>query len=189
MEKLHAKAPEARFVSAAEVARLLEGCLAHVHQPATVPLPTAARVLAQNASQQTATNRVASLFRRFRQVGPLVRVRPLMIAAAVAVVVGLASLGLMALLHERGGPQQDSGTARQTAGLPGTVLPQKPPTSAANLPAPVWRDEIMQKILESEREVERLEEETRQPWTGDQPSGRAGSLPAQKKSNEKGTGK
>jgi hypothetical protein len=189
VEKLHAKAPEARFASAAVVARLLEGCLAHVHQPATVPLPTAARVLAQDATPQTATDRVASLFRRFRQVGTSVRVRPFMIAAAAAVVVGLASLGLVALLHERGGPQQNSGTAEQTAGLPGAVSLQKAPKSAANPPAPVWRDEITQEILESEREVERLEEETRRPWADDQPSGRAGTLPASNEIKEKGPSK
>jgi serine/threonine-protein kinase len=39
IEKLHAKAPEHRFQSAAEVADLLGNCLAHVQQPRTNPLP------------------------------------------------------------------------------------------------------------------------------------------------------
>ncbi len=39
IEKLHAKAPEHRFQSAAEVAELLGGCLAHVQQPQAHPLP------------------------------------------------------------------------------------------------------------------------------------------------------
>jgi serine/threonine protein kinase len=39
IEKLHAKAPEQRFQSAFEVADLLGGCLAHVQQPHTHPLP------------------------------------------------------------------------------------------------------------------------------------------------------
>src|SRR5262249_7910209 len=36
--RLHAKEPAERFATAAEVAELLGGCLAHVQQPATVPL-------------------------------------------------------------------------------------------------------------------------------------------------------
>ena len=37
--RLHAKNPAERFASAREVAQLLEGCLAHWQQPASVPLP------------------------------------------------------------------------------------------------------------------------------------------------------
>jgi serine/threonine protein kinase len=39
VRRLHAKAPHDRFQTPAEVADLLEQCLAHVQQPATVPLP------------------------------------------------------------------------------------------------------------------------------------------------------
>lgn len=39
VQKLLAKIPADRFASAIEVAQILEGCLAHVQQPATVPLP------------------------------------------------------------------------------------------------------------------------------------------------------
>src|SRR5207248_1492604 len=44
IDKLLAKEPADRFASAAEVAGLLEQCLAHVQQPSAVPLPEACRV-------------------------------------------------------------------------------------------------------------------------------------------------
>jgi serine/threonine protein kinase len=43
--RLHAKDPAERFPSAEEVARLLQQCLAHVQQPATVPLPADCNLL------------------------------------------------------------------------------------------------------------------------------------------------
>ncbi len=47
--RLMAKQPEERFASAADVAQLLEECLAHVQQPTVTPLPDS---LAQTAPQQ-----------------------------------------------------------------------------------------------------------------------------------------
>ncbi|HEY2413994.1 MAG TPA: serine/threonine-protein kinase [Pirellulaceae bacterium] len=44
IDKLLAKDPSHRFASAAEAAATIEQCLAHVQQPATVPLPEACRV-------------------------------------------------------------------------------------------------------------------------------------------------
>lgn len=41
--RLHAKSPEQRFHSAGELHELLVGCLAHVQQPQTVPLPDRCR--------------------------------------------------------------------------------------------------------------------------------------------------
>ncbi len=46
VERLMAKRPDDRFQSAAQVAELLEGCLAHVQQPTAIPLPTAVASLA-----------------------------------------------------------------------------------------------------------------------------------------------
>jgi serine/threonine protein kinase len=46
IERLMAKRPDGRFESAAQVAELLEGCLAHVQQPAAIPLPASITTLA-----------------------------------------------------------------------------------------------------------------------------------------------
>ncbi|MCP4169836.1 MAG: serine/threonine protein kinase [Fuerstiella sp.] len=46
VHRLLAKQPEHRYTSASEVARVLEGCLAHLQQPATVPLPECCRAVA-----------------------------------------------------------------------------------------------------------------------------------------------
>jgi serine/threonine protein kinase len=46
IERLMAKRPDNRFESAAQVAELLEGCLAHVQQPAAMPLPELVAALA-----------------------------------------------------------------------------------------------------------------------------------------------
>jgi serine/threonine-protein kinase len=57
VRKLHAKDPTQRFQSAAEVADLLEGCLAHLQQPAGNPLPTVAADLGRQLSGPGQSNR------------------------------------------------------------------------------------------------------------------------------------
>lgn len=52
IERLMAKRSVDRFESAAQVAELLEGCLAHVQQPAVVQLPKAVTALAPNRSRR-----------------------------------------------------------------------------------------------------------------------------------------
>jgi serine/threonine-protein kinase len=51
INKLHAKSPDERFQSAAEVADLLSRCLAHVQEPLNVPLP--AELIVKPANRDT----------------------------------------------------------------------------------------------------------------------------------------
>lgn len=50
-DKLHAKSPDERYQSAAEIAELLGQCLAHVQQPESQPLPTCVAKLAQSSNE------------------------------------------------------------------------------------------------------------------------------------------
>jgi serine/threonine protein kinase len=53
IERLMAKRPEDRFESAAQVSELLEGCLAHVQQPAAIPLPAGVQALAAQSKRRS----------------------------------------------------------------------------------------------------------------------------------------
>jgi hypothetical protein len=69
--RLLAKDPAARFQGAAEVAGLLEGCLAHVRQPAAVPAPEPAPAAAQSGPGPADTQVLTRGSRRLpRRVGP-----------------------------------------------------------------------------------------------------------------------
>lgn len=54
IRRLHAKAANERFASAAEVATLLAKCLAHVQQPVAVPLPKECVLMSQDPSNSPA---------------------------------------------------------------------------------------------------------------------------------------
>lgn len=49
VNRLHSKSPNDRPASACEVAELLQGCLAHVQQPTTTPMPAGVQALAAHA--------------------------------------------------------------------------------------------------------------------------------------------
>ena len=61
IQKLQAKSPEDRFQTAAEVAELLEECLAHVQQPTAVRLPAECRVPPSDAKLSVVTRGQAVL--------------------------------------------------------------------------------------------------------------------------------
>lgn len=52
ISRLLSRSPDDRYSSADEVAKLLEGCLAHLQQPATTPLPSALKECAVEFKQQ-----------------------------------------------------------------------------------------------------------------------------------------
>jgi hypothetical protein len=83
VERLLARDPGARFSGAAEVAEILNGCLAHLQQPDSVPLPAAVRGVRPGSRR---------LGRR----------------SAVGVLL-LLGLGTAALLYEFGGPRHQAG--------------------------------------------------------------------------------
>ena len=95
IERLMAKRPEDRFESAAQVAVLLEGCLAHVQQPATIPLPVGVQALAARALQQSSTtsnpNHIKVTRQRIPSIGKSI--------AATASAVTLLFLGIMIVLQ------------------------------------------------------------------------------------------
>lgn len=68
IERLMTKRPEDRFDSAAQVAELLEGCLAHVQQPAVISLPVGVQALAAQAelraSEIPKPNRLKAIHQR-----------------------------------------------------------------------------------------------------------------------------
>jgi serine/threonine protein kinase len=155
VEKLHAKSPDARFASADEVAQLLEGCLAHLQQPATVPLPAAATAITRHASNQSPFARVSS----YRAIG-----------LAISLAVGVAVVGPFAFRTRQGVQEPQQKSTR-------TMAP------------PAWQDEITTDILESEREIGRLEQESSPLWLNPQPTSAGPESPKQTETQAQGTNK
>ncbi|MEX2317002.1 MAG: protein kinase [Pirellulales bacterium] len=87
VERLLAKDPSRRFGSAAEVSDLLGECLAHVQQPASVPLPSA---IADSASRRSGRPPF------FRRKGPLT-------------MLGAFGIGLFAIMWQLAGPPEIAG--------------------------------------------------------------------------------
>jgi len=125
---LHAKTPVARFAAADELADLLEQCLAHLHQPGSVPLPEGVAVLARDVPHTTASRdaeparRTSALGRslaRFRRretprtTTPTRRPshRPLLVAAIAAAILVLAAIaGNIRSIPPHGRSRSPSGT-------------------------------------------------------------------------------
>ena len=133
VQKLLAKSPADRFTSAAEVAELLEQCLAHLNDPAVVPLPAAARVMSRRANR-------------------LRRNVILSIAAGTALVL-LVVLGFTARSFWSTTPAATEGD-RPSSGQPSTA---QTPVSKELLR---WDDDVAQGLAELEQDTLRIEVES-----------------------------
>jgi serine/threonine-protein kinase len=111
--KLHAKDPAQRFQSAAEVADLLERCLAHVQQPDRHPLPR----LAEELGRRVPSSRPRRRFDHWRPV-----------TAAVA----MSALCGALLLHLLPSTEQDTAIPQQ----------QEPPGALAKYDGPTSLDDL-----------------------------------------------
>jgi serine/threonine protein kinase/tetratricopeptide (TPR) repeat protein len=83
--KLHAKEPADRFQSAKEVAELLSQHLAHLQQPAVVPLPSRVADIEVLAALRTPTKPAVKALRKWRK-------RRLLIEVSVLLALGIAAL-------------------------------------------------------------------------------------------------
>jgi serine/threonine protein kinase len=97
--RLLAKDPAQRFQSAAEVARLLEGYLAHLRQPATVPAPQLPPLPAVPGSQPEGEEKRPAPPPRLRGSRPWVLTRSGVLAGCLVLVcLGLVALGAVSQL-------------------------------------------------------------------------------------------
>ena len=129
--RLLAKEPSQRFESAAEVAALLEQCLAHVQQPATIALPEA--LLAGG--------------KRLK--------RSLAAAAGIALVIA-GALAALQLAPQDAPPRRAGGVSPPVE--PGPVAATA--ATAATQKAPSWHDPIAPAIAQLSAEIEQLRTES-----------------------------
>jgi serine/threonine-protein kinase len=141
IEKLHAKDPGARFQSADEVARIFEQCLAHLQQPAAVPLPAPLRMRSRPvASRQKQRTRW-------------------LIGASVAGLV-LAAIGYA--LRDRSGERgPDDGKAPSETALSNRQAERGAPFSSATKR---WDDGVAGQISELREEIESFDTRSAELW-------------------------
>lgn len=147
--KLHAKDPAERFQSAEELAKLLEGCLAHLQQPAVVPLPESVSELIMANSTRRPWPRVAAW------VGSI----------SVACLVLIAVIGYS--IGHRSTDEEQSRESRRPA--PEVLETPSPPTQDVSSPSSVWSDGVDERILKLDRDSARLEQQAERLWN-DPPS-------------------
>jgi hypothetical protein len=140
--RLHEKEPACRFESAAEVAALLEQCLAHVQQPSSIPLPAALADLTRPSKWR----------RRWT------------IAAAS---IGVAAMVLVALMFAGRAPDGEWKPSVDDERRAGTAHHEFPAGTARDKSVGLEDDAISAQIDRAEGVARRLENDVRELPTAD----------------------
>jgi serine/threonine-protein kinase len=162
VERLHAKEPSERLGSAAEISSLLEQCLAHVQQPAVVPLPDAL----QPEAGKLRTSIPAG------KIGPAERLRPAWpwpihtFPAAASILSTVAAVAMVAVLlavfAARRPLQESSGV---TAGVvPSAAKESLGDQTTTPHRVPTWDDGANTLMLELSADVDTLEARAGRVW-------------------------
>ncbi len=163
ISRLHSKSPADRFQSAEVAAEVLEQCLAHVQQPAVVPLP------AGLVPSRTAT-------RRSPVRSTLIRLASVAGAAAVCITLGFLINPGQPDSNPR--PASTPEAALQTDAGASLPVPAKSPTeqdstgSESGSPGEAWHGAVASGILELRSATDDLKASSRELW-GIQPIGTA----------------
>lgn len=146
IEKLHAKSPDDRFASAAELADLLERYLAHVQNPVNVPMP---KELARRSLWTIPTTCAIRGFRR----------RDLKFSRRLAIAILLGISTAAAFAHWK--------LVRSQPGVTETDAISVTTAKDAELAIPSWDDGINERIQQLDADVQPLQRRAAQLWDGE----------------------
>ena len=135
ISKLHAANPSDRFQSAAEVADLLERCLAHLQQPTLVDLP---ETPGQRRLHQKST----------------ARSRLVIGACLLAAVIGIGFMSNHLLQNSPSSQSHSSNPASQPAAPPPS---QESGKAGQERPIMAWRDELDSELFQIDKQLRALE--------------------------------
>lgn len=152
--KLHAKDPDERFQSAAEVAELLGKCLAHVQQPTAVPLP---KSLEKDVRQARSESK--GLVAR----GSGWCANHPRLATWLGTIAAVCLVAVIALVVVNGNRAVDNeGRSQSSVASSPNDVPATPDDST--LPSAIWNDGGNELLLELDRDSEQLERQAEQLW-------------------------
>ena len=175
--KLHAKEPGERFQSAAEVAHVLEQCLAHVHQP-SAPLP-------REALESPVTAKAKETARRLLPASWLLTLTLI-----------LATAGGFAIFQPWSSTERAKSEAERNEGQavrwrleraeaelqrlkqgkdsdnesPATGDAPASPSATDETLSPAWREGVTERLQKVREEIEQLKARTRTPWDNPLPT-------------------